>query len=77
MRHSLQDSQPAKDWADKLTSLQQLNHDVDMDDGLAALQHTLQQKTFDVDKSRLDASYRKVLQAYRAGDLGRYTLDSL
>ncbi|KAL3159403.1 hypothetical protein ABBQ38_009833 [Trebouxia sp. C0009 RCD-2024] len=77
IRHSLQDSQPAKDWADELTSLQQLNHDVDMDDGLAALQHTLQQKTLDMDKSRLDASYRKLLQAYRAGGLGRYTLDSL
>lgn len=57
--------------------MQQLHSDVDIDTGLAALHQTLQQKGVEMDKSRLDASYRKLLQAYRVGDLGRYTLDAL
>ena len=77
IRHSLEDSHSAKDWADDLTSLQHLNGDADMDAGLAALHNALQQKHTEMDKSRLDASYRKLLQCYRAGGLGRYTLDAL
>ena len=77
MRQPLEDSHSAKDWADDLTSLQHLNSDADMDAGLAALHSALQQNHTEMDKSRLDASYRKLLQSYRAGDLGRYTWDAL
>lgn len=77
MRHGRGDSHPANDWADDLTSLQHLNSNVDMDAGLAALHDALQQKHIEMDMSRLDASYRKLLQIYRAGALGRYTLDAL
>ena len=77
VRHGFEDSHSAKDWADDLTSLQHLNSDADIDAGIAALHNALQQKHTEIDRSRMDASYRKLLQSYRAGDLGRYTLDSL
>lgn len=77
IRHSLQNGHSAKNWADDLTSLQHLNNDTDTNAGLAAFHSVLQQKLIEMDKSRLDASYRKLLQTYRAGDLGRYTLDTL
>ena len=77
MRHSQEGSHPAKDGADDLNSLQHLNNHVDMDAGLAALHDALQQKHTNMDISRLDASYRRLLQIYRAGALGRYTLDAL
>ena len=76
IRHGFEDSHSAKDWADDLTSLQHLNSHADIDAGLAALHIALQQKHTAMDKSRLDASYRRLLQNYRAGDLGRYTLDA-
>lgn len=77
MRCGQEDTHPAKDWADDLTSLKHLSSAFDMDAGLWALHDALQQKHTNLDMSRLDASYRKLLQIYRAGALGRYTLDAL
>ena len=74
-RHGANNSQPAKDRADDLSSLQHLRSNFDLDAGLAALQSILGQSAEDVD--RLNASYRKVLHAYRTGEFGRHTLDSL
>ena len=74
-RHGAQTSQPAKDWADDLSSLQHLRSDFDLNAGLEALQNNLGQSAEDVD--RLNASYRKVVHAYRTGEFGRFTLDSL
>ena len=68
-------SKQGKDWADDLTSLQHLNSDVDLDAGLAALQNALHQNEQDV--NRLNATYHKVTDAYRTGQFGRFTLDSL
>ncbi len=60
---------------DSITALQSSQNGVDVDAGMATLHLALKQDALDQD--RLNAVYRKVLAAYRTGDFGRYTLDSL
>lgn len=60
---------------DGLTALQSSQCYVDVDAGMAAFHLAMKQDALDQD--RLSAVYRKVLVAYRTGDFGRYTLDSL
>ena len=62
-------------YDDSLTALQSSQCDVDVDAGMAAFHLALKQDA--LDKDRLNAVHRKVLAAYRTGDFGRYTLDSL
>ncbi len=62
-------------YDDSLTALQSSQCDVDVDAGMAAFHLALKQDA--LDKDRLNAVHRKVLAAYRIGDFGRYTLDSL
>lgn len=58
---------------DTLTILQSSQYDVDA--GMAAFHLAMKQDMLDQD--RMSAVYRKALAAYRTGDFGRYTLDSL
>ena len=60
---------------DSVTALQSSQCDVDVDAGMAAFHLAVKQDSLAQD--RLSAVYRKVLVAYRTGDFGRYTLDSL
>lgn len=60
---------------DSVTALQSPQCDVDLDAGMAAFHLAMKQDA--LDRDRLSAVYRKVLVAYRTGDFGRYTLDSL
>ena len=60
---------------DGLTALQSSQCYVDVDAGMAAFHLAMKQDALDQD--RLSAVCRKVLVAYRTGDFGRYTLDSL
>ncbi|DBA85958.1 TPA: hypothetical protein ACH3X1_005497 [Trebouxia sp. C0004] len=60
---------------DSTTALHSSQNDVDVDAGMATFHLAMKQNTLDQD--RLSAVYRKVLVAYRTGDFGRYTLDSL
>ena len=60
---------------DSVTALQSSQYGVDVDAGMATFHLAMKQDMLDQD--RLSAVYRKVLVAYRTGDFGRYTLDSL
>ena len=48
---------------------------LDIDAGIAVLQAALGLDVADLD--RLNAAYRKILEAYRTGQFGKFTLDSL
>ena len=61
---------------DKLrTEIGTASETLDVNAGMAELQHFMRHDVLDHDK--LHALCSKVLNAYRTGDFGRYTLDSL
>ena len=58
-----------------LATIQPSGCNADIDAGMAALHLALKLDVLDQD--RVNAVYRKILGAYRTGEFGRYTLDTL
>lgn len=60
---------------DDIDAIQPSGCVADTDTGMAALHLAL--KLDVVDQDRVNAVYRKILNAYRTGEFGRYTFDTL
>lgn len=72
LSHNDKDDRESGDAASDMTRAQKAKADC-THTGLVILQQVLKADVLDVDK--LNATYRKVIEAYRTGLLGRYTLD--